>query len=152
MPAIQTNYAATLSPGVAGAQATMLPATIISRNVEPANGLAFGVAAAQGTTDKGIVAFGGAANKFVGITMLDRSAVGTAAAPDSFAQYASARVMTIGDIWVQASVQVAAGDPVYLVAATGLFTNVSTSNVAVSNARFDTSTTGANQLAVVRLG
>lgn len=152
MPAVQTNYAATLSPGVVGAQATMLPATIISRNVEPANGLAFGVAVAQGATDKGIVAFGGAANKFVGITMLDRSAVGTAAAPDSFAQRSSARVMTIGDIWVQASVQVAAGDPVYLVAATGLFTNAATDNVAVPNARFDTSTTGANQLAVVRLG
>jgi len=152
MPAVQTNYAATLAPGVAGAQATMLPATIISRNVEPANGLAFGVAVAQGTTDKGIVAFGGAANKFVGITMLDRSAIGTTAAPDSFAQRSSARVMTIGDIWVQASVQVAAGDPVYLVAATGLFTNAATDNVAIPNARFDTSTTGANQLAVVRLG
>lgn len=152
MPAVQTNYAATLSPGVAGAQATMLPATIISRNVEPANGLAFGVAVAQGAADKGIVAFGGAADDFVGITLLDRSAVGTAAAPDSFAQYTSARVMTKGDVWVNASVQVAAGDPVYLVAATGLFTNVSTSNVLVPNARFDTSTTGANQLAVVRLG
>ena len=152
MPAVQTTYATTLNPGVAGAQATMLPATIISRNVEPANGLGFGVAVAQGTTDKGIVAFGGAANKFVGITMLDRSAIGTTAAPDSFAQRSSARVMTVGDIWVQASVQVSAGDPVYLVAATGLFTNVSTSNVAVPNARFDTSTTGANQLAVVRLG
>lgn len=152
MPAVQTNYAATLSPGVVGAQATMLPATIISRNVEPANGLAFGVAVAQGTTDKGIVAFGGAADDFVGITLMDRSAVGTAAAPDSFAQRTSARVMTKGDVWVNASVQVAAGDPVYLVAATGLFTNVSTSNVLVPNARFDTSTTGANQLAVVRLG
>lgn len=152
MPAVQTNYAATLAPGVVGAQATMLPATIISRNVEPSAGLGFGVAVAQGATDKGIVAFGGAANKFVGITMLDRSAIGTAAAPDSFAQRSSARVLTIGDIWVQASVQVAAGDPVYLVAATGLFTNVATDNVAVPNARFDTSTTGANQLAVVRLG
>lgn len=150
--AVQTTYNATLAPGVVGAQATMLPATIISRNVEPVAGLGFGVAVAQGTTDKGIVAFGGAANKYVGITMLDRSTVGTASAPDAFPQRASARVMTIGDIWVQASVQVAAGDQVYLVAATGLFTNVSTSNVLVPNARFDTSTTGANQLAVVRLG
>lgn len=152
MPAVQTNYAATLAPGVVGAQATMLPATIISRNVEPAAGIGFGVAVAQGTTDKGIVAFGGAANKYVGITMLDRSARGTTNNADGFSQRESARVMTIGDIWVQASVQVAAGDPVYLVAATGLFTNVATDNVAVPNARFDTSTTGANQLAVVRLG
>lgn len=152
MPAVQTTYNATLIPGVAGAQATMIPATLISRNVEPVAGLGFGVAVAQGATDKGIVAFGGAANKYVGITMLDRSAVGTTAAPDAFAQRTSARVMTKGDIWVQASVQVAAGDPVYLVAATGLFTNVATANTAVPNARFDTSTTAANQLAVVRLG
>jgi hypothetical protein len=152
MPAVQTTYAATLAPAVAGAQATMIPATLISRNVETAAGLGFGVAVAQGATDKGIVAFGGAANKYVGITLLDRSARGTTANPDFFAQRESARVMTKGDIWVQASVQVAAGDPVYLVAATGLFTNVSTSNVLVPNARFDTSTTAANQLAVVRLG
>lgn len=152
MPAVQTTYNATLAPAVAGAQATMIPATLISRNVETVAGLGFGVAVAQGATDKGIVAFGGAANKYVGITLLDRSARGTAANPDFFAQCESARVMTIGDIWVNASVQVAAGDPVYLVAATGLFTNVSTSNVLVPNARFETSTTAANQLAVVRLG
>lgn len=150
--AVQTNYAATLNPAVVGAQATMIPATLISRNVETAAGIAFGVAVAQGTTDKGVVPFAGAANKYVGITLLDRSARGTTTSPDGFAQRESARVMTKGDIWVQASVQVAAGDPVFLVAATGLFTNVSTSNFAVPNARFDTSTTGANQLAVVRLG
>ncbi len=152
MPAVQTTYNATLLPGVAGAQATMIPATVISRNVEPSAGIGFGVAVAQGTTDKGVVVFGGANTKYVGITMLDRSARGTTANPDFFAQRESARIMTKGDIWVNATVQVAAGDPVYLVAATGLFTNVATANTAVPNARFDTSTTAANQLAVVRLG
>lgn len=152
MPAVQTTYNATLLPGVAGAQATMIPATVISRNVEPSAGIGFGVAVAQGTTDKGVVVFGGANNKYVGITMLDRSARGTTANPDFFAQRESARIMTKGDIWVNATVQVAAGDPVYLVAATGVFTNVATANTAVPNARFDTSTTAANQLAVVRLG
>ncbi|MNG38240.1 hypothetical protein D3C84_1258660 [compost metagenome] len=60
--------------------------------------------------------------------------------------------MTKGAIWVTASVQVAAGDPVYFVPATGLWTNVASGNVLVAGARFDTSTTGTNQLAQVRLG
>lgn len=61
------------------------------------------------------------------------------------------RVITKGDIWVTASVAVAAGDPVYLTAA-GAFTNVATNNTAINGARWDTSTTAAAQLAVVRLG
>lgn len=151
MPAIQTVYPSTQPVAVVGAKATEIPATIISRNVQTAGGIGFGIAVAQGTQDKSVVPFGGAANKYVGITLLDRSARGTTTLADSFAQGESARIMTIGDIWVNASVAVAAGDPVYLVAATGLFTNVATANTAVPNARFDTSTTAANQLAVVRL-
>lgn len=151
MPAVQTVYSDNQPRAVQGAQATMVPATIISRTVEASGGIGFGVAVAQGTADKGIVAFGTGAAKFVGITMLDRSARGTSSNADAFAHRESARVMTKGDIWVQASVAVAAGDPVYLVAADGKFTNVSTSNTLVPNARFDTSTTAADQLAVVRL-
>lgn len=144
--AVQTTYSSNISAGVIGAQATELPATIISRNVETAAGLAFGVAAAQGTADKGVIAFttGG---KFVGITLRDESAFGDGLFP----QNSEARIITKGDVWVTASVAVAAGDAVYLVAATGLFTNVSTSNVAIPNARFDT-TAAAGALAVVRLG
>lgn len=151
MPAVQTVYPSTQPVAVVGAKATEIPATIISRNVESATAIGFGVAVAQGATAKGVVPFGTGATKYVGITLLDRSAHGDAATPDSFAKTTSARIMTIGDIWVNASVAVAAGDPVYLVAADGKFTNVSTSNTLVPNARFDTTTTAANQLAVVRL-
>ncbi|MFB8927127.1 DUF2190 family protein [Xanthomonas arboricola pv. juglandis] len=145
--ALQTNYPDIQPAAVRGMQATMIPATVISRTVEDVAGLAFGLAVAQGTTDKGIVTFGGANLKFVGITLLDRSATGL----DLFPQRASARVITKGDIWVTASVAVAAGDPVYLTAA-GAFTNVATNNTAITGARWDTSTTAAAQLAVVRLG
>lgn len=145
--ALQTNYPDIQPAATRGMQATMIPSTIISRTVEDVAGLAFGLAVAQGGTDKGIVTFGGANLKFVGITLLDRSATGL----DLFPQRASARVITKGDIWVTASVAVAAGDPVYLTAA-GAFTNVATNNTAITGARWDTSTTAAAQLAVVRLG
>lgn len=150
--AVQTVYNETQPAGVAGAQATMIPATIISRNVENAAGIGFGVAVAQGAAAKGIVPFGTGATTYVGFTLLDRSAEGTPTTPDGFGQRDSARVITKGDLWVNATVAVTAGQPVYLVAATGVVTNVSTGNTAVPNAMFDTTTTAANQLAVIRLG
>lgn len=149
--AVQTTYNATQAAAVAGAPATMQPAIDISRNVENAEGIGFGVAVGQGTTPKGVVPFSSTANKFVGITLLDRSAAGTAGNPDSFPQRASARIRRKGDVWVVAAVAVAAGDPVYLTSA-GAFTNVSTSNTLVAGARFDTSTSANGQLAVVYLG
>lgn len=146
--ALQTNYPDTQPAATVGMQATMIPATVISRNVEDAAGVGFGKAVFQGAADKGITTTANA--KFVGITLLDRSATGAIGNPDAFPQRASARVMTKGDIWVAASVAVAAGDPVYLTSA-GAFTNVATSNTAITGARWDTSTTAAGQLAVVRL-
>lgn len=142
--AVQTSYSENQPAAVAGAQATMIPATIISRNVEGA-AIGFGVAVQQGAEDKGVAAF--AAGDFVGITLLDRSAAGE---NDTFRVGDSARVMTKGDVWVNASLAVAAGDPVYLTAA-GAFTNVATGNTAIAGARWDTSTSAAG-LAVVRLG
>ncbi len=47
-----------------------------------------------------------------------------------------------GPIWVNASVAVAARDPVYLTAA-GLVTNVASGNTLVPGATFSSSTTGA---------
>lgn len=141
--AVQTDYNDIQAPAVAGVQATMVPATIVSRNVEDA-AIGFGVPVSQGANDKGAVAFAG---DFVGITLLDRSAAGEG---DTFRVGDSARVMTEGDIWVTASVAVDAGDAVYVVPAGGAFTNVETANTLIPGARWETSTT-AGQLAVIRL-
>ncbi|MBH1591960.1 DUF2190 family protein [Stenotrophomonas maltophilia] len=154
--ALQTNYPDTQPVAIAGAPATMLPATEISRTVEGA-AIAFGKAVEQGATDKSVKAFAG--GKYVGIAMLDRSASGrtvtagqvTGRATDAFGVGESARVRTKGDLWVTAAVAVAAGDDVYLTDA-GAFTNVATDNTAILGARWDTSTTAAGQRAVVRLG
>lgn len=143
--AVQSTYNTTQAAAVAGARATMIGATVISRNVETA-AIGFGKPVAQGTAEKGVIAFAGTG--FVGITLLDRSAAGD---NDTFRVGDSARIMTKGDVWVNASLAVAAGNPVYLTTA-GAFTNVvGTDNVAIAGARWDTSTTAAG-LAVIRLG
>jgi hypothetical protein len=136
MPAIQTVYTTNISPARAGFIADMTQADLISRTVENAGGIAFGFPVAQGVADKGCIPFAG--TKFLGFAVRERSVV----SGEQFAQYDSARVMIKGPIWVNASVAVAAGDPVYVTAA-GLVTNVASGNTAVPNARFSSSTTGA---------
>ena len=136
MPAIQTTYSATISPRRLGHIPDMTQADLISRNVETVAGIGFGLPVAQGVDDNGCILFAGTG--FLGVTVRDRSvAVG-----DLFGRYESARILKKGPITVTASVAVAAGDPVYLTAA-GAFTNVATSNTAIPNSRWDSSTTAA---------
>lgn len=156
---VQTNYPDTQPVAVAGAQATMVPATIISRNVETA-AIGFGKAVAQGTADKGCHAFGSGDTAVLGITLLDRSASGlsvtngqvTGQTADTFGVGESARVITKGDVWVVAGVNVTAGQSVFVRPSNGDFqpTNAN-SAVQIAGARWDTSAT-AGSLAVVRLG
>lgn len=155
---LQTNYPDAQPAAVAGAQATMVPATIISRTVETA-AIGFGKAVAQGTADKGCHAFGSGDAAILGITLLDRSASGLSVTngqvagqtPDSFGVGESARIITKGDVWVTAAVDVSAGQPVYVRPSNGDFqpTNAN-SAVQIAGARWDTSATAGN-LAVVRL-
>lgn len=156
---VQTNYPDTQPVAVAGAQATMIPATIISRNVETA-AIGFGKAVAQGTADKGCHAFGSGDTAVLGITLLDRSASGLSVTngqvsgqtADAFGVGESARIITKGDVWVVAAVNVTAGQPVYVRPSNGDFqpTNAN-SAVQIAGARWDTSATAGN-LAVVHLG
>lgn len=148
--AVQSTYADNISAAKAGLRANMEPARLISRNVEDAAGIAFGLAVAQGTDDNGCKAFAAGDTAILGITTRERST--DPATPDVFAENESALIMTKGCIWVTASVAVDAGDPVYVIPATGAFAKTSASSaVQIAGARWDTSTTGAG-LAVVRLG
>lgn len=132
--AVQTTYQQYIPAGVAGALDEMIPSTLISRTVETAAGIAFGVPVYRGTGDQGVVATGTAAN-YVGFTVLDRSVrVG-----DIFSQYESARIITDGSLWVNAPTAVADGAAVVL------------GGVTIPGARWETTTTGTNQLAKVRL-
>lgn len=148
MPAVQNTYLENQPAGVQGAKVDMIPATLISRTVEDAAGIAFGIAVARGVNDEGCSAFGVGDTAILGITLLDRSAGG----PNSFLQYESARIMTKGSVWVTASVAVNDGDPVFVIPATGAFAKTNASSaVQIPNAVWD-STVAAPGLAKVRMG
>jgi hypothetical protein len=148
---VQNTYPDNISAFVAGQLADTANKTLLSRTVEPEAGIGFGVAVAQGSNDRGIVAFAGSsASAVLGITVRERSL--DANNPNLFAQYEEARVLTEGAIAVTATAAVSAGDAVYVVDATGAFTNSETNATKIANARWDTSTTAGDQIAVVRIG
>lgn len=145
MPAIQTTYAATHARWVEGMNLNMEPSVVVTRLAEDVEGIGFGKVCVQGTADNQVVDSEATA-KFAGIAVLD-----TTRPTGKYEQYDNVAVMKKGVIVVQASVAVAVGDPVYYVPATGVLTNVSTSNTLIANAQWDTSTSGAG-LAALRLG
>ncbi|SFH29387.1 capsid cement protein [Ensifer sp. OV372] len=145
MPAIQTTYAATHARWVEGMNLNMEPSVVVTRLAEDVEGIGFGKVAVQGTADNQVVDSEATA-KFAGIAVLD-----TTRPTGKYEQYDNVAVMKKGVIVVQASVAVAVGDPVYYVPATGVLTNVSTSNTLIAGAQWDTSTSGAG-LAALRLG
>lgn len=157
--AVQTDYNETLSPAVAGAQATMIPATIISRTVETA-AVPFGRAVKQGTADKGCALFGSGDTVVLGISLLDRSASGRTVTngqlsgdiADRFGIGESARVITKGDVWVVCATGCSAGDGVFVRPSNGDFQDSNANSaVQIVGARWDTSAE-AGGLAVIRLG
>lgn len=145
MPTIQSTYAATHARWIEGMVLNMEPSDIVSRLAEDAEGIGFGKVCVQGTADNQVTD-SEADKKFVGIAVLDITKPN-----GKYEQYDTVAVMKKGVVVVQASVAVAVGDPVYFVPATGVLTNVSTSNTLIANAQWDTSTSGAG-LAALRLG
>lgn len=142
MPAITSNYADTRDVAVNGAIANTEPNVLISRTVETAAGIGFGKPVNQGAADHGCKVTAGTA-AILGVTVMDRST-----SDDTFAEDASARIMTKGVIWVTAGEAVAAGDPVYVTASSGAWKKTEASNVAVPNARYDTSAANGELVAL----
>ncbi len=143
MPTVQSTYADTINAGYAGAIVNTEPSVLISRTVEDAAGLAFGLAVMQGTEDKGVVV--GDASAFLGVTVREQDV--DPSTPSIFAELDNARIMTKGVIWIANSGGVSAGDPVVLLAAGALGTG---SSPLLDGARWDT-TAGDGELAQLRL-
>lgn len=150
MPAIQSTYPNNIAVAVPGQHGTMIPATVISRTIENAQGAAFGIAVSRGAGDNGAKPFTVGDTAILGITMIDRS-VTSGAFANQYAQYEAAAIMTKGHIWVIASVAVVQGDPVFVIPATGAFAKTNASSaVQIPNAVWDSSA-GIGGLALVRL-
>jgi hypothetical protein len=132
---IQTTYSNTIAVGFAGMVADGAKSNRISRTVEDAAGMAFGVAAFRGTGDHGCTATP-SASKFLGVVIADAGYVpGLGGTADTIPQYSTAGLLNEGVIFVQSSVAVNQGDQVYVTPG-GVYTNVLTSNTALP-ARFD---------------
>ena len=128
-----TTYKQEMDAGVAGAIATTENKDIVSRNVETAAGIGFGLAVVQGVNDKGIRLATTGDTKILGVTVLDRTAVDLI--NGKFQQCESARVMIKGTIWVQVTEAVKAGDDVAVDLATAKFNKA---GVKIANARYET--------------
>lgn len=135
--AVQTTYPETMRPAVAGMKADMTPARILSRVVE--NGpLAFGAAAVQGTGDNQVRP-SEAGRALVGVAISDPTVVPLVegANPDAYPTGHVAAIMAEGTVWVAVGEAVAAGDPAYVVPATGAFMKTATGNTLIG--KFETS-------------
>ncbi|KAF0675080.1 structural cement protein Gp24 [Profundibacterium mesophilum] len=133
---IDFSYNERLEAGYPGAIVNTEPKTLISRTVETATGIGFGVPVSQGANDNGVTTTAGNTD-VLGVTVWDRTT--DPETPDTFGQYRSARIMTKGVVWVRAGEAVAAGDPVCVTAADGTFKKTATGNLTVANARYDSS-------------
>lgn len=138
----QTNYSDTQDALRAGLIFDLSPNVLLSRIVEGA-ALLFGKPVSQGATDGSVHPTTTGDTTVLGVSVRDQSVLA-----DQFAVGDSARIITEGPVAVEASVTVAAGDPVHVVVATGAFTN--TGGVQIAGALYESSG-DAGDLVKVRL-
>ncbi len=144
----QTAFTEDFTPLVVGQIYDEGLSDILSRKVEDAAGIGFGLAVFQGTADEGVTATPAAAG-FVGVTA--RYHAIDAATPTTFGQYAVPRVVKKGPAAVAVSVAVDAGDAAFFVTASGLFTNVDDANTTAIPGGVFESTTAQNGIAKLRI-
>ena len=159
MPTVQSTYSENIGAARAGMIANEDPVVLISRTVADADGIGFGKvvqeAATDGTKDGQCTADLDTSDMdaytFLGITVRERSV--RPETPSKFAQYESARIMRKGIIWVEVAGAVKAGEDVTVTLASGVLGTaaVAAGVVAIPNARWESSTSGAG-LAKLRLG
>jgi hypothetical protein len=137
--------ATSMRAGVAGAIASMEGERLISRTLQDAAGLTFGLAVEAGTEENTCIT--GNAGPFLGVSVMDRGV--TAEFPNGYAQYASVRIMTQGVVWVEVEEAVNQKDLVKYNPATKKWGKTTGTNFGV--ARFESKTSAAG-IAKLSLG
>lgn len=114
MAELQTNYTDSLAIAIVGGVLNGETSNRISRTIEDAGGIAFGRAAFRGTGRHGITATP-TAGALLGITIA-HSALGLLAGgvADTYPQYETVAIMTLGAIAVLAGEAVVKGDQAYV--------------------------------------
>lgn len=130
MAVVQSTYSDTIAAGFPGMVANGETSSRISRTVEQSGGIGFGKAAYR-SSDTGVDTTE-AAGTFLGFTIATYSAPptqSTGAQADSYPEDSVAAIMTMGCMWVTASVAVNDGEQVYVTTG-GAITNVNTNVIA----------------------
>jgi len=121
MPVVQDTYSNYPASGYAGMVANGETSNRISRTIEDAAGVGFGVPVYRGSGDHGCTATVGTAATFLGFTIADHGiatvAGGTA---DVAPQYASVGILTGGVMWVNTIGAIADGAAVTIGKGAGL--------------------------------
>lgn len=131
--AYQTSYKENMDAGVLGAIADTNNKTLFSRNADEEFG--FAVPLAQGVSDYSCRKAVAGDTEIIGVSVLERSAVGPIGMVDGYRIGDEVRVMNEGTIWLKSDLDVVAGDPVFVVLATSTFANAG--DVQITNARFE---------------
>lgn len=149
--AVQSTYGRYAAAGQVGTPATEtgwdIDTKMFEEHASPAAGIAFGLAVQQGASDRGCRLGGSGA--FVGITRANPSQA-VSVFTDKYAGGDNTPVFVKGDIYAIAEAVVVAGEAVYYNPATGVLGH--SGGTVILGSRWMTSTTGANQIAVLRLG
>lgn len=148
---VQTTYGRYAAAGQVGTPATETgwdtDTRLFEEHASPAAGVGFGLAVQQGAADRG--ARLGGSGTFLGITLANKTQI-TQVFTDAYSGGDNMPVATRGDIYVTAEAVVTADEAVYYNPATGVLGH--SGGTVIKGAKWMTSTTGANQIAVVRLG
>lgn len=151
--AVQTTYSENIDAARAGQIANTEPNVLISRTVETAAGVGFGVPVQKGTGDNGCIIMAAGATEVLGITVRERSV--RPETPNAFAQYESARLMRSGVLWVVVTDAggVVDGDPVWINLSNGTFSNAdagSDGSVKLGGGRWESTQATNGGLAKIR--
>lgn len=151
MAVVQSTYVENIAAAVAGMVANQTSWDAITRIVETAGGVGFGLACGQGTADDGARLGAAAATGFVGVSVRDVAVA--AAAADKYRQRENMTCLTKGEIWVTTGGDVTAGADVTFNSTTGVLATIAAdgTNFTIAGARWMTSASSGD-LAIVRLG
>jgi hypothetical protein len=121
MAVVQSTYSERMPIAVAGMPADMRAWDGISRNVETAAGIGFGLAVSRGSTSAELGAIlGGTVTAFLGVSLRDVTLEANAT-PDEYQQNVEMGILTNGTVWVEVSGSPDPTDPVHFNASTGVF-------------------------------
>lgn len=134
----QTTYTQRPAKGLHGQVANEELSNRISRTVENAGGIKFGVPVQRGTGDHGVVPL--AAGTFIGIAILNPAVPANAANPDAYPQYFTGAFLTQGPMYVTAGGNVSDGGQVFYNTVTGRYVGAAGTDIIgpIPGAVFDT--------------